>query len=251
MTIFIMNWNWLEWTRKQAEFFTECGHDVIIVDNCSTYKPLLEWYKVCPYKVLSTEGINLSTYNRFIWEMNLPEMYTAENYYAVTDSDLGFDGVPKNFIDILLDDLIWNEGIIKSGLSLKIDDLPNNAYANRYRESEKNNFPSPGANGFYGVPVDTTFAVYSKDRCKNIANMWRAPNAEVPDSFLDHHYFYRSHRSPSPYIVKHLPWYMDINNLTEEQQYHISVARHGSILHFKQVYKNELMEKYKISQEAL
>lgn len=251
MTIFIMNWNWLEWTKQQALFFTECGHTVIIVDNGSTYKPLLEWYKACPYQVIHTDPEKLSTYNRFVWEMNLPDIHTADNYYGVTDSDLGFEGVPKDFADVLIGDIERSPGILKSGLALKIQDLPDNRYAQRYRDGEKNNFNNQDEFGFYGIPVDTTFAVYSKDRCKNIATMWKAEGDVVPDSFLDNRYFYRSHRSPAPYIVKHLPWYMDINNLTEEQKYHISITCHGSILFFKQVYAKELLEKYNITQECL
>lgn len=251
MTIFIMNWNWLSWTQKQAEFFVSCGHTVIIVDNCSTYPPLLEWYKTCPYKVISTQGANLSTYNRFIWEMGLPELHAEGNFYAVTDSDLGFDGVPADFCDVLVGDLTRSEGIVKSGLALSIEDLPPNPYADRYRESEKNNFSNQDAYGFYGIPVDTTFAVYSKERCNNLDKMWRSEGSDVPSTFLDNRYFYRSHRSPAPYIVQHLPWYMDINNLTNEQQYHLKVTRHGSILFFKQIYAAELLEKYNINEHCI
>ncbi len=251
MTIFIMNWNWLEWTKKQAEFFTNCGHTVIIVDNCSTYPPLLEWYKTCPYKVISTNGVELSTYNRFIWEMNLPDIHTSDNYYAVTDSDLGFEGIPKDFCEALVSDIERSEGILKSGLSIRIEDLPVNEYANRYREAEKNNWSHQDAHGFYGIPVDTTFAVYSKDRCKNLDSMWRPSGDPVPESFLDNSYFYRSHRSPEPYTVQHLPWYMDIDNLTQEQQYHLKVTRHGSILFFKQIYAKQLLEKYNITEHCI
>ena len=249
-----MNWNWLDWTRKQVEFFTSCGHTVIIVDNRSTYPPLLEWYKTCPYKVISTEGANLSTYNRFIWEMNLPEIHAPnDNYYAVTDSDLGFEGVPADFCDVLVRDMERSEGIVKSGLSLSIEDLPRNVYADRYREAEKNNWSSQDRDGFYGIAVDTTFGVYSKARCsrEGLEKMWRASGQVVPESFLDNSYFYRSHRSPAPYTAQHLPWYMDINNLSAEQIYHLKVTRHGSILYFKQVYAKELLEKYGITEHCI
>ncbi len=247
MTIFIMNWNWLDWTRKQAEFFTECGHTVVIVDNCSTYPPLLEWYKVCPYKVVSTEFIALSTYNRFVWELGLHQSKIVEgDFYAVTDSDLSFDGVPKDFCEVLANHIDRSPGILKCGLSIRLSDLPDNPYANRYKEAEKNNYSQEDQYGFYGIPVDTTFAVYSKDRCNNLESLWRPSGDPAPESFLDNSYFYRSHRSPEPYTVQHLPWYMDINNLTDEQQYHLKVTRHGSILFFKQTYATELLEKYGI-----
>ncbi len=248
MTIFIMNYEWLSWIQEQAKFFTECGHTVIIVDNCSSYKPLLEWYKTCPYKVISTNGIQLSTYNRFIWEMGLPEIHTNDNYYAVTDSDLGFKSVPKNFCEILVADIERNEGIIKCGLGLEIDNLPRNCYADRYRESEKNNVLNPNQYGICDAAVDTTFAVYSKSRCNNLGKLWRAEGDSAPESFLDNRYFYRSHRTYYPYMAQHLPWYMDINNLTEEQQYHIKITRHGSILYFKQIYAKELLELYNINE---
>ncbi len=247
MTIFIMNWNWLDWTKKQAEFFTDCGHTVIIVDNCSTYPPLLEWYKTCPYKVITTEGVELVTYNRFVWEMNLPELHTTDKYYGVTDSDLGFAGIPKDFAEVLVADIERTPTILKSGFSLSIEDLPDNEYAVRYRKSESNNFSNKDEYGFYGIPLDTTFCVYSKDRCSNMDRTHPVPGEVSPELFyLDETYFYKSHRSPEPYMAKHLPWYMDINNLTEEQCYHISVSKHGSVYYFKEVYQKELADRYNI-----
>lgn len=248
MVIFIMNWNYLEWTRNQAEFIASCGNTPIIVDNCSSYPPLLEWYKTCPYQVISTEGVELSTYNRFIWEMGLPEKYAEGNFYGVTDSDLDLSEVPKDFCEVLANHIERSKGILKCGLALKLEDLPDNSYANRYREAEKNNFSNVDQYGFFGIPVDTTMAIYSKDRCNNLDRMWRASGSEIPNSFLDNSYFYRSHRSPSPYIARHLPWYADINNLSDEQIYNILVTRHGSVLYFKQVYAAQLLEKYGITE---
>ncbi len=247
MTIIIMSWNWLTSLQRQCEFFTGCGHQVVIVDNMSTYPPLLEWLKTCPYKVVSTSGIQLSTYNRFVWE--IPNLLAdVGNYYCVTDSDLCFDGVPKDFCDVLIGDIERSEGILKSGLSIRIEDLPRNIYADRYREAEKNNWGSIDSHGFYGIPVDTTMAIYSKERCNNLDKMWRPEGSRVPENFLDNFYFFRSHRSPEPYTCKHLPWYMDIEKLSEEEQYMIKVSRHGSVLFFKQVYAKELLEKYGITE---
>lgn len=242
-----MSWNLLESTRNMAEYFVQCGHEPIIVDNCSTFPPLLHWLETCPYKVVSTEGIQLSTYNRFVWE--IPDLLSdVGNYYGVTDSDLGFQNIPKDFCEVLVGDLERSEGIIKSGMSIRISDLPDNPYANRYREAEKNNWISQDKYGFYDIAVDTTFAVYSKERCENLDKLWRSANCTIPDSFLDNRYFYRSHRSPEPYTVKHIQWYADINNLNAEQQYNLKVTKHGSILFFKQTYAKELLEKYNITE---
>lgn len=235
MIVFIMNFNWLESTKKMAEFLTSCKHEVTIVDNNSTYPPLLEWYKTCPYRVIHTGDFPLKVQNRFIWEMDLEKQYTypEENYYAVTDSDLELHWLPKDFTDYLVADLERNPEILKSGLSIRTDDLPRNKYADIYRESEKDNFPTPDKYGFHNVAVDTTFAVYSKERCNNIDKMWRQPGSTVND-WLHDEYFYRAHRSP--FAVRHLPWYMTPETLTEEQRYHISVAKYGSLNTFKNLY---------------
>ncbi len=247
MTIFIMNFNWLRSVVGAAKFFTDCNHTVVIVDNGSTYKPLLDWYNECPYRVVTTEGVELETFNRFIWE--IPGLLDGVGeFYAVADSDLDYTGVPTDFCEVLTTHLQRTGGILKCGLSIRLSDLPNNPYANRYKDAEKNNWSNQDEYGFYSIPVDTTFAIYSKERCQNIAGMWRPEGTPVPTSFLDNFYFFRSHRSPEPYTVRHRPWYMDINNLSEEEQYHIKVTRHGSILFFKSTYAKELLELYNIDQ---
>ncbi len=247
MKIFIMSYNLLESTRNMAEFFVQCGHEPVIVDNDSSYPPLLKWLETCAYKVVSTKGIQLSTFNRFVWE--IPNLLDdVGEFYCVTDCDLGFDGVPKDFCEVLANHIERSPGILKCGLSIRISDLPDNKYANSYRESESKNWESKDNYGFYGIPVDTTCAVYSVDRCNNIANMWRPENSELPQNFLDNSFFFRSHRSPEPYTCKHIQWYADINNLSHEQLYNLKIARHGSILRFKQVYAKELLEQYGIDE---
>jgi len=246
MTIFIMNYNWLEWTKKQVQFYESCGHKVIIVDNGSTYPPLLQWYKDCHYTVLTTKGAKLSCQNRFIWEMGLHNMID-DNYYAVTDSDLGVSHIPRDFADVLIADIERNPEIIKSGFSLAVDDLPDNPYANKYRASETQHICGTDTFGFIEKPVDTTFAIYSKERCNNLDKLWKKEGDTAPvgdNAFLDDRYFYRAHRSPAPYMANHMPWYMDVNSLNEEQLHHISGAKYGSLNDFKNIYKKELIELY-------
>lgn len=250
LTIFIMNFQWLEWTKKQAEYYTSCGHKVIIVDNKSTYPKLLQWYRDCPYTVLTVQDFHLSCQNRFIWETNLHNMVDG-NYYAVTDSDLDVSNIPRDFAQVLIADIERNPEIIKSGFSLQTDDLPDNAYANKYKASELSNLGNfeVDAHGFRNMPIDTTFAIYSKERCENLDKLWKLQEETVPDSFLDDRYFYRSHRAPFPYTAKHLPWYMDVKNLNEEQLYHISVAEHGSLRVFRGMFKKELFEIYGLKED--
>ena len=50
--IFICNRNLLTWPKNAVEWFNKIPDlRPIIIDNDSTYQPLLEWYKNCPCEV--------------------------------------------------------------------------------------------------------------------------------------------------------------------------------------------------------
>jgi len=63
----------------------------IIVDNGSTYKPLLKWLSTCEYPVhrLSGEADHLSP-----WKFGFVRHHAAGKPYIVTDNDLDISGVP-------------------------------------------------------------------------------------------------------------------------------------------------------------
>ena len=44
-------YNRLTYPKNMSEFLSDHGIEVILIDNNSTYPPLLEWYDKCPYKV--------------------------------------------------------------------------------------------------------------------------------------------------------------------------------------------------------
>jgi len=45
-----------------------------------------------------------------------------------------------------------------------------------------------------------------------------------PLNQFEYNYFYKSLRLKSPYIAKHGGWYIDHNNLNEEQEYYMKTA---------------------------
>jgi hypothetical protein len=182
-----------------AEFLSDTGCEVILVDNASTYPPLLEWYESCPFKVYRLKE---NRGHMAVWDAGIINEF-SDQYYAVTDPDLELSGVPRDYLDVLMKGLVGNSEVTKAGLSLRIDDLPANAFtAQILAKEEKYWLSDRDPNGFYVAGVDTTFAVYDRERQLNER-------------------FYWALRAPEPYIARHLPWYLTRDNLTLEELFYL------------------------------
>lgn len=215
---FIIMFNRVTLPKMMAEFLSDNGCEVILIDNNSTYKPLLDWYSKCTYKVHRLQE-NLG--HKSLYTSGILDQY-KDQYYYLTDHDLDLSGVPSDFQELLMKGF-ENPGVIKSGLSLKIDDLPNNPYANIAREWESKYWERPrDSNGFYHSEVDTTFALY--DRGREYSGFPATDN------------FFRAVRSPYPYTARHVPWYNTPENITEEEIYYIKSTGTYWLGHFKEIY---------------
>ena len=216
---FIIMYNRLTYPRNMAEFLSDHNVEVILIDNKSTYQPLLDWYGNCPYKVYQLSE-NLG--HKCLYKSGILDEYSDQHYF-LTDHDLDLSGVPKDFTEVLFKGL-ENGHAIKSGLSLMIDDLPNNSYANIARDWERKYWERPqDAGGFYLSEVDTTFALYDRNR-----EYSGFPNTDD---------FFRAVRSPHPYTARHIPWYNTPENITEEEIYYIKSTGTYWLGHFKDIYK--------------
>jgi hypothetical protein len=137
-----------------------------------------------------------------VWDAGIINDY-QDQYYAVTDPDLDLSGVPRDYLDVLMRGLTGNSEVIKAGLSLRIDDLPTNAFTAQILVKEEKYWQADrDLNGFYVAGIDTTFAIYDRERLLNQK-------------------FYWSLRSPEPYVARHLPWYLTRENLTIEELFYL------------------------------
>ena len=183
--------------------------NIIIIDNQSTYAPLLEWYIHSGinvfYNNIPETLYDSGTFYRLAFELQHPKFVNlVKDHYIFTDSDVvPVDDAPDNFIDHMIE--VRNEyGIRKVGLGLKIDDLPKVDYSNRVIELESDFWKRKIEHRkyeLYQAGVDTTFAVY-------------APNS-MP--LLDMNVI----RMAGPYMAKHMPWYYDINNLPADEFHYL------------------------------
>lgn len=173
--------------------------ELFIIDNNSTYPPLLDWYKTCGYNLIQ---LNKNGKNRAAWDEKILEKYkNSFNYYVVSDSDLDLNNVPLDVLTILQNGLNKHK-IYKAGLSIQIDDIPKNTITKGCAEYEKKYWLNSLDDHFYLAKVSTTFALY---QFKEITKKWS----------LD------AIRSKPPYTCKHIPWYITSNNITNEDIYYL------------------------------
>ena len=101
--IIINNFNRLTTLRLLTETLTACGYtNIYILDNASTYPPLLEYYKTCPFTVFH---LNQNLGFKALWESPLKKRF-CNDYYIYTDSDvIPSDYCPKDFIDYFFKEL--------------------------------------------------------------------------------------------------------------------------------------------------
>lgn len=216
---FVIMYNRLTWPRQMCEWLADNGCEVILVDNGSTYAPLLDWYGQCPHKVHRLKA-QIEQAHKTPWTSGIIGQI-PDSHYIVTDHDLDLSAVPSDFLAVLMAGL-ENKDAIKCGLSLRIDDLPDNQLTEQVLKIESAYWRNKDERGYYLAPVDTTLALYHAQRTRN----------STPNSFFN------AVRTPQPYTAAHLPWHLTPETLTDEEWYYLnSIGNTGHWCHsFKRLY---------------
>lgn len=171
--------------------------NLVILDNDSTYAPLLEYLDSTPHAVVRL-GRNIG--HTAPWDAGMVDALPEGQPFIVTDPDV----VPDEHAHGAVKRMCWllnrHPSYVKVGMGLHIDDLPDH-YAMKGKvvefESQYWTWPLPG--GAYHAYVDTTFALY------------RPGTAYVLSPAM---------RTGAPYLARHEPWYLDSANLPEEFVYY-------------------------------
>lgn len=204
--IVINNFNRLSTTKKLADDLNTLGYtNIHILDNNSTYSPLLAYYENCPYivKRLDSNMEFLAIYNSGY----INEWLGKREWIAYTDCDIELNpNTPKDFIETLIK-TTEKYHKTKGGLALKIDDLPDNEYANHYKIRERDaHWSKELEKDVYDACVDTTFCVIK------------------PGLPFD----YQAIRIAGDFTARHIPWYTNFSNLDEEELYYLSTSSDNS-----------------------
>ena len=202
--VYINNRNRLSSLVTLVEWLRDSGTKrIVVIDNASTYPPLLEYYKKC-MGIFEVFSVGKNGGPRVFWEQGMYKWQSTP--YVVTDADLEPDkNCPKDLVFQLNKLLHERPECGKAGPGLRIDDIP------YLGESEKLNgwslkeqqpywFNRYDSRAFF-APVDTTFALYGEGN----------PNQSQSSINL---------RMDFPYVFRHLPWYVTQKTMSEEEIYY-------------------------------
>lgn len=216
--IYITSFNRLICLKSMCKQLEELPNSrIIIIDNASTYEPLMDWLKMCDYEVIFS-GVNHGKLAPWKVVLQNNVIRKAHDYYVVSDPDMDFADCPNDVLEVLREGLDKHKKAHKAGVSLEINDLPEDGYKSKEVFKWESQWWKDRADKmFFNAFVDTTFALYrSSDNIDSV----KGPKRGI--------------RSDRPYIVRHTPWYTTPNTLTIEDKFYMKTLSNG---HWSQQYK--------------
>jgi hypothetical protein len=201
--VYVNNRDRMTSTKALCEWLLKAGtKKIIILDNASTYEPLLGWYSSLPEGVEVIKGPNAGPWG--FWDSHKHLTQTVP--YVVTDSDcVPSECCPLDLVDRLFGLLRDNPGCGKVGPGLRLSSIPDIS-RDFITNGDGKGWEGEGVfwkrrhsvAAFY-APLDTTFSLYE------------AYSPWVPAGW-------QNLRMDHPYLVEHVPWL--IQELTEEEKYY-------------------------------
>ena len=206
--IYILSYNRVTYLKEMIRTLEKYElSNITIIDNASTYLPLLDYYKSLSYKIIymnKNYGHNVFFKHKLFLKIRLT------SFYIYTDPDvIPIKGCPDNFLDVFYSTLKNNLNVNKVGFSLKIDDLPDIYEFKQNVVAWESQFYKKIIQDeevtLYDAKIDTTFALYR------------------PQIFSSLN-FYSGIRTGFPYQARHLPWYKARDQLSDEDIFYTNTS---------------------------
>ncbi len=161
--------------------------EIVFVDNGSSNRELLQWYKDCPYRVLFLDNLG----HKAPWLSGLIDEISTD-LYVVTDPDLDLSGLPDDTLLHLARLLKASPWLEKVGLGLQTEGVsPASPYYDHVRSYESLLQGGEVFSGaFVNAPVDTTLAIHDR----RVLNEYKICGV----------------RTVAPYVAKHIPWHVEV-----------------------------------------
>ena len=172
---------------------------IYLIDNQSTYPPLLDFFLKTHHRVIKL-GANVGC--GAPWSRNIVQTISPNSFYVVTDPDVvPVSECPNDVISHFYDLLQKYPQYNKTGFSLKIDDIPETyQFHKEVVKWESKFYQTELESGVFEANIDTTFALYRPGSQREVGR--------------------KCIRTGFPYQARHLPWYMNSAELTEEEAYY-------------------------------
>ena len=170
----------------------------MLIDNASTYPPLVQYLHDCPHDVWQLQ-VNIGS--QALWQAQI----VPDEPFVLTDPDLiPVDDCPHDLVDHLAEALAQRPDFPKAGPGLYLEDVPADLPCLEWERSlvSPDRLVEPGV---YGSLIDTTFALY---------------RAGAP-------FVYDGLRCGFPYQMRHMPWYVRPEEADEEDAYYLAHAIRG------------------------
>jgi hypothetical protein len=237
--IFIISCNRLCCLQAAIGSYRKCigsPYELVIHDNNSTYRPLLDYLKR-----LEKEGVSVyySTVNVSVEKQldtvsdTIDDWFTkhSASHYVVTDPDIALEGNCEDILELYAYLLDTVKSIEVVGPMLRIDDIPDfyqlkQEVIERHTEQfwHKKPLTLQWRNKiiqYQLARVDTTFGMYRR--------------------YFKFHRLTKGYRTYAPYWARHLDWYINLNSLEEDQLYYLKNA--SGVSHWSGTWLREKLEK--------
>ncbi len=186
--------------RQLVDWLEGAGHQELwLIDNASTYPPLLDYLASTAHDVVRLDR-NLGHLSP--WLSGTAPRVAHGRHLVISDPDVVPDpGCPPDAVARFRELLDRHPDVDKVGFGLRIDDLPSSyPLAGDVREWELRFWRDEVEPGVFRADIDTTFALY------------RPLDRRHDES--------RALRTGPPYVARHLPWYLDADDLSAEDRYY-------------------------------
>lgn len=217
----INNFNQLFYLRQLIVFLRNHNfRNIIIIDNKSTYPPLLDYYNVLEKtQEVTIYKLNSNLGHRALYTQKAIMRKYCKGYYFLSDADcLPYPDLPSDFTGKMID-LIdkYYLRVSKVGLALNLDDIPYHyTLKDKVLNWEQKFWQNEVEPDVYEAPVDTTFALYKPAYGLRFV---RSP-------------FLSGLRLAGKYKIKHGGWYENSQNPSAEHTYYKnSASAVGSWVH--------------------
>ncbi|MBV9805205.1 MAG: hypothetical protein JO130_18550 [Solirubrobacterales bacterium] len=191
---------------RLVAWLERAGHQrIVLLDNASTYEPVVEYLRSTPHDVVCL-GKNLGS--RALWHAGLAP---RDEWFVLTDPDVvPLDDCPHDAVRYL-HDLLLRYGGPKAALGLYLGDVPGDLGCLPWERQLLDPWPGDSwrgrlAPGVFDSLSDTTFALYP------------------PGGAFGYHAL----RTGWPYQARHMPWYEPATDEERaERAYYLAHAKGG------------------------